>query len=139
MKSENENLLMNLTFCSTNFESLRYICSVFQFNSQFVSSNKSYEIDWDVKNLKNEIKVAQLAGYVAEHSAYHHGEQSLCSTIVNMAQTYVGSNNINYLEPIGQFGTRNLGGKDAASARYIYTNLNPITRKIFREDDDHIL
>jgi DNA topoisomerase-2 len=56
-----------------------------------------------------------------------------------MAQIYVGTNNINYLQPIGQFGTRNLGGKDAASARYIYTNLNPITRKIFKEDDDHIL
>ena len=55
MKSENENLLMNLTFCSTNFESLKYIYSVFQFNSKFVSSNKSYEIDWDIKNLKNEI------------------------------------------------------------------------------------
>ena len=25
------------------------------------------------RNLVNEIKVAQLAGYVAEHSAYHHG------------------------------------------------------------------
>ena len=37
------------------------------------------------RKLKNEIKVAQLSGYVAEHSAYHHGEMSLCSTIVNMA------------------------------------------------------
>ena len=27
-------------------------------------------------------QVAQLSGYVAEHSAYHHGEQSLHSTIV---------------------------------------------------------
>ena len=53
------------------------------------------------RRLKQEIKVAQLAGYVSEHSAYHHGEMSLCSTIVNMAQTYVGTNNINYLEPIG--------------------------------------
>lgn len=25
------------------------------------------------RNLKEEIKVAQLGGYVAEHSAYHHG------------------------------------------------------------------
>lgn len=58
------------------------------------------------RNLKNEIKVAQLAGYVSEHSAYHHGEQSLCATIVNLAQDYVGSNNINLLEPRGQFGTR---------------------------------
>lgn len=41
--------------------------------------------------------------------------------------------------PIGQFGTRNLGGKDSASARYIHTNLNPITRYIFPEPDDHVL
>ena len=58
------------------------------------------------RKLKDEIKVAQLAGYVSEHAAYHHGEQSLCSTIVNMAQNYVGSNNLNFLEPLGQFGTR---------------------------------
>jgi DNA topoisomerase-2 len=43
---------------------------------------------------------------VAEHSSYHHGEVSLAGTIVNMAQNYVGSNNINYLQPEGQFGTR---------------------------------
>lgn len=29
------------------------------------------------KLIKNEIKVAQLSGYVSEHSAYHHGEVSL--------------------------------------------------------------
>ena len=50
--------------------------------------------------------MAQLAGYVAEHSSYHHGEVSLAGTIVNLAQNYVGSNNINYLMPEGQFGTR---------------------------------
>lgn len=58
------------------------------------------------RNLKDEIKVAQLAGYVSEHAAYHHGEQSLCGTVVNMAQNYVGSNNVTFLDPIGQFGTR---------------------------------
>lgn len=51
-------------------------------------------------------QVAQLAGYVAEQSAYHHGEQSLNATIVGMAQDFVGSNNINVLDPIGMFGTR---------------------------------
>ena len=80
--------------------------------------------------------MAQLAGYVAEHSAYHHGETSLAGTlpnpdpdpdptpnpnhhgetslagtIVGMAQTFVGSNNIALLHPAGQFGTRLLGGK----------------------------
>ena len=57
--------------------------------------------------------MAQLAGYVAEHSAYHHGETSLAGTIVGMAQTFVGSNNIALLHPAGQFGTRLLGGKVA--------------------------
>ena len=56
------------------------------------------------RNLKSEIKVAQFAGYVSEHSAYHHGEASLNGAIVNMAQDFVGSNNINLLEPHGQFG-----------------------------------
>ncbi|KAM0910667.1 hypothetical protein ACQ4PT_013993 [Festuca glaucescens] len=59
------------------------------------------------RNLVKEAKVAQFIGYVSEHSAYHHGEQSLASTILGMAQDFVGSNNINLLEPLGQFGTRN--------------------------------
>ena len=91
------------------------------------------------RKLKNEIKVAQLSGYVAEHSAYHHGEVSLQSTIVAMAQTFVASNNINLLLPIGQFGTRNQGGKEAASARYIFTALSPVTRQLFPEADDAVL
>lgn len=41
------------------------------------------------RKLTKEIKVAQLAGYVSEHSAYHHGEASLTATIVNLAQNYV--------------------------------------------------
>jgi DNA topoisomerase-2 len=91
------------------------------------------------RNLKQEIKVAQLAGYVSEHSAYHHGEQSLTQTIIGMAQNFVGSNNINLLSPCGQFGTRLMGGKDAASPRYVFTKLEAITRYIFHPDDDALL
>ena len=58
------------------------------------------------KKIVKEIKVAQLVGYVSEQTAYHHGEQSLTSTIVNLAQNFVGSNNITLLSPNGQFGTR---------------------------------
>jgi len=49
---------------------------------------------------------SQFSGYVSEHSAYHHGKQSLASTIIGMAQNFVGSNNINLMYPSGQFGTR---------------------------------
>ena len=53
------------------------------------------------RNLVNEIKVAQFAGYISEHSCYHHGEMSLNKGIVGMAQEFVGSNNINHLIPRG--------------------------------------
>ncbi|QRV76148.1 DNA topoisomerase 4 [Ceratobasidium sp. AG-Ba] len=91
------------------------------------------------RKLKNEIKVAQLVGYISEKTAYHHGEQSLTMTIVGLAQNFVGSNNINLLKPEGQFGTRARGGKDAASARYIFTNIPRMTRAIFHQSDDALL
>jgi len=92
-----------------------------------------------LKNLKSEMKVAQLCGYVGEKAAYHHGEASLNGTIINMAQDFVGSNNLNLLTPAGQFGTRRMGGKDAASPRYVFTKLEKITRLIFHPDDDALL
>lgn len=91
------------------------------------------------RNDKKEVKVAQLAGSVAELSAYHHGEISLCMTIVNLAQNFLGSNNISLLEPRGQFGTRLQGGKDSASPRYIFTKMSPLTRMIFNPNDDPLL
>jgi len=91
------------------------------------------------RNLTSDIKVAQFGGYVAEHAAYHHGDASLTSTIVNMAQNFVGSNNVNWLVPSGQFGTRLMGGKDAASARYVFTRLSPETRRYFHPEDDAVL
>jgi DNA topoisomerase-2 len=91
------------------------------------------------RNLVSEIKVAQLAGYVSEHAAYHHGEVSLTSAIVGMAQNFVGSNNINLLAPNGQFGTRLQGGEDSASPRYIFTALEAIQATLLAKADDPAL
>ena len=87
----------------------------------------------------SEIKVSQLSGFVSTETAYHHGEQSLMGTIINMAQDHVGSNNIQLLLPKGQFGTRLMGGKDAASPRYIFTQLSTEADKLFHKDDDPLL
>lgn len=88
------------------------------------------------KNLTSEKKVANLAPAVSDYTAYHHGEQALVQTIIGMAQNFVGTNNIYFLKPNGAFGTRATGGKDAAAARYIYTELNKIARKVFHPADD---
>jgi len=91
------------------------------------------------RNLKSEIRVAQFAGYVSEHSGYHHGEASLNDAIVGMAQDFVGSNNMAWLVPQGQFGTRLQGGKDSASPRYIHTYLQPYVSQLVPSDDFDVL
>lgn len=88
---------------------------------------------------KTSLKVAQLGGYVAEHTNYHHGEQNLYQTITKMANEFPGSNNIPLLYRDGQFGSRISGGMDAANPRYIFTKMDALTPYIYREEDDILL
>jgi DNA topoisomerase-2 len=66
------------------------------------------------------LKVFQLAGKVASDAFYHHGNSSLESSIITMAQSF--KNNLPLLEEIGQFGS--LRSPEPAAARYIGTKLN---------------
>ena len=88
---------------------------------------------------KGELRVAQLSGIVSSIASYHHGEASLQGAIVNLAQDFVGSNNVNLLLPLGQFGSRLMGGSDSASPRYIHTRLSPQASLLFRQEDMAIL
>ena len=56
-----------------------------------------------------------------------------------MAQDFIGSNNINILEPIGQFGTRILGGSDSAQPRYIHTCIPELLPFIYNKEDFDVL
>jgi len=91
------------------------------------------------RNLTHEIRVAQFAGYVSEHSGYHHGEASLNEAIIGMAQDFMGANNMPWLVPAGQFGTRLQGGKDSASPRYIHTHLQPCIKHLVPAADFPVL
>jgi len=85
------------------------------------------------------MKVAQLAGYVAEKTSYHHGEKNLDEAIKRLANDIIGQNNIPLLFRDGQFGTRLSGGDDASAGRYIFTKLDRLTRILFPEADDRLL
>ena len=91
------------------------------------------------RNLKKDMKVVVLAGSVMGLTAYQHGEASIQMTIAGLAQTFVGSNNVNCLEPSGNFGTRLQGGSDCASARYTFTRLSPFARRVFHTADEPLL
>jgi DNA topoisomerase II len=92
------------------------------------------------KCLKNgDVKVAQFGANVAKHTNYHHGEENLFKTIIKMAQSFPGSNNIPLFSELGRFGTRLEGGEDAASPRYIKTNMVPEFNNLFNPLDDPLL
>lgn len=85
-------------------------------------------------------KVCTLQSFVDRDTNYHHAADSLGQTIIRMAQTFVGAQNVNLFFPSGQFGTRVDGGdKTVGATRYIFSRLSKITRSIFVEDDDSIL
>lgn len=93
-------------------------------------------------NLKSDsegLKVAQFGADVAKHTNYHHGEENLFKTIIKMAQSFIGSNNIPLFAQNGWFGTRLEGGEDAASARYIRTKAVPQFNNLFNPLDDALL
>lgn len=73
---------------------------------------------------RDEMKVAQLGGFISEHENYLHGEDSLYKSITGKAFIAPGGRQIPQLIPFGNFGSRAQGGKDAGSPRYIYTKLN---------------
>lgn len=84
-------------------------------------------------------KVFELTAKTAEKAKYHHGDSSLNGTIMGMMQTWCGSNNIPLLGHEGFIGSRFGLGQDGGAPRYVYANLNKITRYIFPKIDDELL
>ncbi len=83
---------------------------------------------WKTGNEKP-LKVFQLAGKVASDAFYHHGNASLESAIITMAQSF--KNNLPLLEEIGQFGS--LRSPEPAAARYIGTRLSKNFRLLYKD------
>lgn len=89
------------------------------------------------KALKEKTKVASLAARVIDNLEYLHGASSLEGVITGMAQNFAGTNNVNLLEPKGDFGSVCI--QKAGASRYIYVNREKVTEKIFRNEDESIL
>ena len=88
---------------------------------------------------KNElIGVSRFANYAANETNYHHGETSMCDTVIKMTQDYIGSNNLPWFKGKGQFGTRagdeDGPGGDAASPRYLSVCLPKYTQFLYDEE-----
>ena len=74
-------------------------------------------------------KIFQLTGRIAADAHYHHGDSSLNSAIIGMAQKF--KNSMPLLEEIGQFGS--LRSPVAGAPRYISTKLHPNFRLLYKD------
>lgn len=90
-----------------------------------------------VKNIKEKTKVASLASRIVDTLEYIHGATSLEGVISGMAQNFAGTNNLNLLEPKGDFGSVCI--QKAGASRYIYVNREKICDKIFISEDEPVL
>jgi len=77
------------------------------------------------------LKVFQLSGFIANKCYYHHGDSSLSSAIITMAQKF--KNNAPLLDEVGQFGS--LRSPQAGAPRYIGTKLNANFKLLYKDFD----
>jgi DNA topoisomerase-2 len=75
------------------------------------------------------MKIFQLSGRVAADAFYHHGDGSLNSAIIGMAQKF--KNSMPVLEDIGQFGS--IRSPESAAPRYISTKLHKNFRLLYMD------
>lgn len=87
------------------------------------------------KNIKEPVKVLELAASVVSFAGYLHGD---CSGVaVTLGQDFAGTNNIPLLQKKGNFGTR--FAHDASAPRYIFTYGSEMFYKLFKKEDCNIL
>lgn len=125
-------------FLGTDFRSFsRYDChtNLPSMIDGWKVSQRKVIYNMTLKNKK--MKVEQFANDTAAVTCYHHGSSGLEGVIVGLTQNFPGSNNVNWLQPVGQFG--NMLNHAAAAGRYISVEPNDNFKQWFRKEDEIIL
>ena len=87
------------------------------------------------KNIKDNVKVLQLANKSAEFADYLHGD--LSGVCITLGQDFSGTNNVPLLKKSGNFGTRSI--HEASAPRYIFAKGSELFFKIYSKEDNDIL
>ena len=82
-------------------------------------------------NFTKPVKTSQLKAKIEEDTQYLHGD--ITGVVESLAKDYTGTNNINLLEPHGNFGTELV--KMASASRYTMTKPSPELYELFDKSD----
>jgi len=86
------------------------------------------------KKSPESVKIVSFTGECMKLTHYDHGDASMNQTIIKMAQSFVGTNNLSYFYPDGRVGNR-LTGRKGGEPRYVRININNFIEYIFRKED----
>lgn len=86
-----------------------------------------------IKDQKDFIKTASLAGNLISKAGYNHGDSSAGSAASLMAQSFVGSNNIPLLDSKGSFGNRFIN--EPSATRYTYVRSAKVLPYLYKDFD----
>jgi len=86
-----------------------------------------------IKDQKDFIKTASLAGNLISKAGYNHGDTSAGSAASLMAQSFVGANNVPLLDSKGSFGNRFI--TEPSATRYTYVKASKYIPYIYKDFD----
>lgn len=86
-------------------------------------------------NIPNPVKTSQIKSQIENETEYLHGD--ITGVVETLAKNYVGTNNINLLEPHGNFGTQLV--KETSASRYTFTKPSKALYELFDKEDLKIL
>lgn len=92
---------------------------------------------WAMSQMKGLETVERVGLKAAAMTAYKHGGNNMCGTVINMAKDFPGTNNVPLIRKEGQFGS--FIDHDNSSARYIEAEIHDNYRAFFKTEDDDIL
>lgn len=81
------------------------------------------------------VKTSQIKSQIENETQYLHGD--ITGVVETLAKNYVGTNNINLMEPHGNFGTEMV--KQASASRYTFTKPSSELYELFDKNDLAIL
>ena len=136
MKNENHisNFFGNDYISFASYDGVRKIASVADGNKPTARKAIYTVIDLKINAPK---KVDSIKSKVADHTEYIHGQDAIEGVIVNLAQNFVGAQNVPLMIRDGSFGTRLI--PDAAASRYIRSAAEPYLKYLFREEDNPVI
>jgi DNA topoisomerase-2 len=92
-----------------------------------------------LENSDTFIEVDRISARTADKTKYHFGAANLMKATIKMTQTFVGSNNLAFMEGDSNFGDREVGGKNCGNPRYIKVKMNWWIPLVFRKEDAPLL